>query len=76
MDLSCTTEYVAALKHSKACTGVRNHFRTNVGVRIDPRTCLTLVFLGPVSKVKAHFGVCKLTIIDSLLLMSFFPFPR
>ncbi len=50
--LSFTTKYVAALKHCKACAGVTNHSRTNVGVRIDPRTCLTLLFLGPVSKVK------------------------
>ncbi len=35
-----------------ACAGVRNGSRTNVGVKIDPRTCLTLLFLGPVSKVK------------------------
>ena len=33
--------------------GVRNHPKTNVGVKIDPRTCLTLLLLGPVSKVKS-----------------------
>ncbi len=34
------------------CAGVGNDPRNNIGVKIDPRTCLTLVFLGPVSKVK------------------------
>ena len=32
--------------------GVGNDLRTNIGAKIDPMTCLTLVFLGPVSKVK------------------------
>ncbi len=44
--------YVNALKYFKASAGVGNGPRNNVGVKIDPRTCLTLVFLGPVSKVK------------------------
>ncbi len=50
--LEDVTLYVGAPKHFKACAGVRNDCRTNVGVKIDPRTCLTLVFLELVSKLK------------------------
>ena len=51
MNLTFATLYVGVLKHFKACVGVRNDFMNNVGVKTDPRTCLTLIFLGPVSKV-------------------------
>ncbi len=46
-------DWTCSFKHCKACAWVRNHSRTNVGVKIDPRTCLALLFLGPVSTVKS-----------------------
>ena len=56
VNFSFTTLDVAALKHFKACAGVRNDSRGNVGFKIDPRTCITWLFLGPVSKVNVLFS--------------------
>ena len=39
-------------RHLKGCDGVRNDRKTHVGVKKDPRTCLTWLFFGPVIKVK------------------------
>ncbi len=44
MNFSFATLYV--VEHFKACALVRNYSRTNVGVKIDPRICLTFLFLG------------------------------
>ena len=47
-----TTLHVHALTHLKGCGGVRNDHKTHVGVKKDPRTCLTWLYFGPVIKVK------------------------
>ena len=39
------------MHHLNQLNLVKTNPRTNVGVKIDPRTCLMLVFLGLVSKV-------------------------
>ncbi len=47
-----TTLYANAPKHPRRCHGVRYDPKTNVGVKKDPRTCLTWLFFGPVIRVK------------------------
>ncbi len=45
-----------APKHPRRCDGVRYDPKTSVGVKKDPRTCLTWLFFRPVIRVKI---VCK-----------------
>ncbi len=51
VNMSHTTLYANAPKHPRRCDGVRYDPKTHIGVKKDPRTCLTWLFFGPVIRV-------------------------
>ncbi len=48
-------------KHPRRCDGVRYDPKTYVGVKKDPRTCLTWLFFGPVIRANDLFGELDLS---------------
>ncbi len=50
--MSHTILYDNAPKHPKRCDWVRYDPKTYVGVKKDPKTCLTWLIFGPVIRVK------------------------